>query len=344
MMDIEDSAGAPITQNQCAVLGKPIRHSLSPILHQAAYRSLGLADTWSYSRYEIDEEHLGAFLSGLDPSWRGLSLTMPLKRTIQPYGIPSNMWARRLAVANTVVFDWNQPGVPGPARQQGLPMMRLYNTDVDGIDLAIRHAWIAAGKRQSHERGLHALVIGNGNTAMSAIAALSQLSVPGGATVRDVTVAARHPERNGDIVALAGHQHAGRLSGIGIDVNIIALDHVLQAIGTIADRDIVISTLPSRAADPVANALDEAGVPVHGTLLDVAYDPRPSALNRAWSRAGGLSIGGEDMLLYQAIGQVCLMTGRGADHWSGGLPAGAQEVDATLEDAMREALLEALNG
>lgn len=342
MMDIEDSAGAPITGNQCAVLGKPIRHSLSPTLHQAAYRALGLAGTWSYHRYEIDENHLGPFLSGLDSSWRGLSLTMPLKRTIQPYGLLSNMWARRLAVANTVVFDWDEPGIPGPAREHGLPLMRLYNTDVDGIDLAIRHAWQTAGADMRPQRhGMHALVIGNGNTAMSAIAALSQLTSPGGAVVRRITVAARHPEHNADIVALAEHRDNGRLSGIGIDVDIIVLDRVPE---TIADCDIVISTIPSRAADPIADALGEAGAMVHGTLLDVAYDPRPSALNRAWSQAGGLSIGGEDMLLYQAIGQVCLMTGRGAERWNGDQPAAMAEVDAPLEDAMREALLEALNG
>ncbi|MGN0109991.1 MAG: shikimate dehydrogenase family protein, partial [Bifidobacterium sp.] len=331
MMDIEDSAGAPITGNQCAVLGKPIRHSLSPTLHQAAYRALGLADTWSYHRYEIDEDHLGLFLSGLDSSWRGLSLTMPLKRTIQPYGIPSNMWARRLAVANTVVFDWDEPGIPGPARDHGLPLMRLYNTDVDGIDLAIRHAWQTAGTDMQYKgRDMRALVIGNGNTAMSAIAALSQLSSPEGAPVRHITVAARHPEHNADIVALAEHRDSGRLSDIGIDVDIIALDRVLEII---ADCDIVISTLPSRAADPIADAMDEAGATAHGTLLDVAYDPRPSALHRAWSQAGGLSVGGEDMLLYQAIGQVCLMTGRGAERWNGDQPAVVEEVDAPLEDA-----------
>lgn len=70
--------------HRCAVLGKPIAHSLSPVLHNAAYRALGL-DSWSYGRHEIGETELEDFLESLDSSWAGLSLTMPLKKTIQPY-------------------------------------------------------------------------------------------------------------------------------------------------------------------------------------------------------------------------------------------------------------------
>ena len=83
-----------VIAHRCAVLGKPIAHSLSPVLHNAAYKALGL-DDWAYERHEVGESDLDGFLRGLDPTWRGLSLTMPLKKTIQPYGTPSNMWAQR---------------------------------------------------------------------------------------------------------------------------------------------------------------------------------------------------------------------------------------------------------
>lgn len=67
----------PIDENRrCAVLGKPIGHSLSPVLHQAAYRVLDLRG-WRYDRIEMDEDGLPAFLSALDDGWAGLSLTMP---------------------------------------------------------------------------------------------------------------------------------------------------------------------------------------------------------------------------------------------------------------------------
>ena len=67
---------------RCAVLGSPIAHSLSPVLHRAAYAELGL--DWTYDAVEVDEAGLPGFVAGLDASWRGLSLTMPLKRTVLP--------------------------------------------------------------------------------------------------------------------------------------------------------------------------------------------------------------------------------------------------------------------
>ena len=72
-----------MANHRCAVLGKPVAHSLSPVLHNAAYRSLKL-DDWLYDKHEVGEDDLDAFLKGLDSTWAGLSLTMPLKKTIQP--------------------------------------------------------------------------------------------------------------------------------------------------------------------------------------------------------------------------------------------------------------------
>ena len=140
-----------VIAHRCAVLGKPIAHSLSPVLHNAAYKALGL-DDWAYERHEVGESDLDGFLKGLDPTWRGLSLTMPLKKTIQPYGTPSNMWAQRLKVANTAIFDWPaEPGITPGATPDGasatgsLPAIRLYNTDVMGIVLAFDHELKASG-------------------------------------------------------------------------------------------------------------------------------------------------------------------------------------------------------
>ena len=123
--------------HRCAVLGKPIAHSLSPVLHNAAYQALGL-DDWSYDKHEVGEPDLEGFLESLDPTWAGLSLTMPLKKTIQPYGTPCNMWAKELMVANTAVFDWNETCVNG---NPDLPAIKLYNTDVPGIELAFEHSY-----------------------------------------------------------------------------------------------------------------------------------------------------------------------------------------------------------
>ena len=71
----------PGVTTRCAVLGDPVEHSLSPVLHRAAYDALGLPD-WSYDAVRVPGGTLAGFLDGLDESWRGLSLTMPLKREL----------------------------------------------------------------------------------------------------------------------------------------------------------------------------------------------------------------------------------------------------------------------
>src|SRR5277367_1874471 len=103
---------------KAAVLGKPIAHSLSPALHRAAYRALGF-DDWTYDLVECDEEGLQANVDGRGPEWAGLSLTMPLKRTVLPLLDHTDQLAVVAGGANTVVFR--------PDGRYG------YNTDVQGI-------------------------------------------------------------------------------------------------------------------------------------------------------------------------------------------------------------------
>ena len=322
--------------HRCAVLGKPIEHSLSPVLHNAAYRALGL-DDWFYDRHEVGEEDLDGFLRGLDPSWAGLSLTMPLKKTIQPYGTPSNLWARELKVANTAVFDWGN--ARGAIADGAKPRIRLYNTDVVGIQLAFDHATRAAGIHVEGNRDGRALVIGNGNTASSAVAACTMMPEVG-----HITVAARHPDRNPSLAPLAE-----RFLRRGDALDIIALDDTDALLRAFAASTVVVSTIPGHAADPLANLLESASADVRpeegARLLDVVYDPRPSALMTAWRGRGGLAIGGEEMLLYQALIQVLLMTGV----WDGDPPSDADSRlqnmtvdDDHVEIAMRKALQEVL--
>ena len=185
-----------MANHRCAVLGKPIAHSLSPVLHNAAYRSLNLND-WLYDKHEVGEDDLDAFLKGLDSTWAGLSLTMPLKRTIQPYGTPENLWAKELRVANTAVFDWNDI-TDDPAWPHGKPAIKLYNTDVIGIQLAFDHINRELGNHHAGDRAGTALIIGNGNTATSALAACCMMPEIG-----HITVAARHPGKNAGLKPVA---------------------------------------------------------------------------------------------------------------------------------------------
>lgn len=134
-----------------AVLGSPIEHSKSPVIHSAAYRELGL--DWDYARYRIEAHELKDFLRLRDTSWRGLSLTMPLKEVGYELSIPSCPVASETRVVNTLLHT--DEGWEG------------YNTDSFGIQQAIRLNVSAAFDQLS--------VLGSGATARSAIHALGQL-------------------------------------------------------------------------------------------------------------------------------------------------------------------------
>jgi shikimate dehydrogenase len=131
------------------VLGSPIGHSLSPALHRAAYDALGL--DWTYDAIEVTPTDLPAFLAGLDGSWAGLSLTMPLKQAVLPLLASSSDLVGQVAAANTVL----------------LPGRRGENTDVHGIVAALAEAGVTTADR--------AVVLGGGATARSALAALAAL-------------------------------------------------------------------------------------------------------------------------------------------------------------------------
>ncbi|MFF8450507.1 shikimate dehydrogenase [Streptomyces leeuwenhoekii] len=138
---------------RAAVLGSPIAHSLSPVLHRTAYGELGLTG-WTYDRFEVDEAGLPGFLDGLGPEWAGLSLTMPLKRAVIPLLDEISPTAAAVEAVNTVVLT-------GEGRRVG------DNTDIPGMVAALR------------ERGIEqvdsAAVLGAGATASSALAALARI-------------------------------------------------------------------------------------------------------------------------------------------------------------------------
>ncbi|MEV7961111.1 shikimate dehydrogenase [Oerskovia paurometabola] len=267
-----------MTSRRAAVLGHPVAHSLSPVLHSAAYRALGL-DGWEYTAIDVTEEELASFVEGLDESWAGLSLTMPLKQVVLPLLDHVEPLAGVVGAVNTVLF---QPTGSGRTLVGA-------NTDVHGLVAALREGL--------DDRPVgSAVVLGAGATAASTLAALAEL----GCTTPTVLV--RSLGRTGGLQR-AAHR-------MGVAPRFAVLD---PASARLSDIDVVVSTLPSRAADPVADALagqHATGAPApRGVLLDVVYDPRPTALSRAWSQAGGTVVCGERMLLHQAAEQVRLMTG-----------------------------------
>lgn len=256
------------------MLGSPITHSLSPVLHAAAYAELGLA-SWSYTRVECAEDGLAAFVADLGPEWAGLSLTMPLKRVALAVATEVSPEAAAIGAANTLLL------APGRRRAE--------NTDAPGMADALRAAGLGSASTP--------LVLGAGGTAQAALAALAALAGPAPLTAGTVTALVRSPHRAGDL-----RRTAERL---GLPLDVRPLD---EAPARLAAADLVISTLPKGAADPLAHAALRPGA----VVFDVVYDPWPTALATAAVAAGCRVVSGLDLLLHQAGHQVRLMTGRAA--------------------------------
>jgi shikimate dehydrogenase len=198
---------------RAAVLGAPIAHSLSPALHTAAYRALGLTD-WSYEAIECDEAGLPGLLASLGPDWAGLSLTMPLKRVVLPLLDHTDPLATTVAAANTVILK--------DGRRLG------FNTDVGGIVAAIRAAGVSPEG--------NVVVLGAGATACSALAALHETGASG------VTVAVRSRPRAEPLTKVAAQ--------LGLPVQLTGLDAEGLARRR---WDVLISTIPAGAGVAAAS-------------------------------------------------------------------------------------------
>jgi shikimate dehydrogenase len=218
----------PTDARRAAVLGSPIAHSLSPVLHRAAYGALGLSE-WSYDRFEVDEEALPGFLAELGPEWAGLSLTMPLKRAVIPLVDEITDTAASVEAVNTVVFK--QDG-----RRVG------DNTDIPGMVAALR------------ERGIEevesAAVLGAGATASSALAALARVCT--GEVVAYVRSQARAAEM--------------RQWGERLDIEVRTEDwaDAEQALRA----PLVIATTPAGATDALAASVPERPATLFDVLYD----------------------------------------------------------------------------
>ncbi len=159
------SVFAQTESRRAAVLGKPIGHSLSPVIHNAGYAAAGL-DGWLYGAVECVESELAGFVAGLDDRWHGLSLTMPLKEVALTVADRVDPVALALGAANTLV-----PRLGG---------WYATNTDAPGMVDALQSAGV------SRVGGV--AVLGAGGTARAALAAAAGLGAD------QVTVYARRPE------------------------------------------------------------------------------------------------------------------------------------------------------
>jgi shikimate dehydrogenase len=208
---------------RAAVLGRPVSHSLSPLLHRAAYAALGL-DDWTYDALDVGAEDLADLVAGLGEEWRGFSVTMPCKQAAVEVAHLVEPLPRLLRAANTLVRT-----------DEG---WRAENTDVTGVGMALQLSGV--------ERVTHAAILGAGGTAAAAAVALSSLGA------QHVDVVVRDPERAADLVRIF------KVLGVSTAVCTLAdvdLDAPLVVSTVPIDAQPAVLDLPWRAGQTVLDVL-----------------------------------------------------------------------------------------
>jgi shikimate dehydrogenase len=219
------------------------------VLHRAAYVELGI--DWSYEAREVTEETLPEFLDGLDETWRGLSLTMPLKRAVVPLLDGLSERAAQAQAANTVVLE--------PGRRTG------HNTDVPGAAAAIRERVEGPVER--------ALILGGGATAASTLLALADLGC------REVTLLVRDESRAAATVEAAGRHPASPT------VELRRID------SGVPDADLLVSTIPAAAQSAEVTALAQRVRAVFDVVYDPWPTPLARvAMRTATTLVSGLDL------------------------------------------------------
>jgi shikimate dehydrogenase len=214
---------------RAAVLGKPIAHSLSPVIHNAGYAAAGLIG-WSYTRIECAASELPGLVAGLGPEWAGLSVTMPGKEAALTVAAEVSPVAAAVGAANTLVRR---------------PDRSWYadNTDVTGMVEVLTDAGVRPGATVT--------VLGAGGTARAALAAAARLAAA------SVTVVARRADAVDELRPVADALDLALTGAPWSD----ATRH--------AGADVVVSTVPKGVADPLAEAVAwRPGTVVFDALYD----------------------------------------------------------------------------
>ena len=203
------STAIPAGGGKAAVLGSPVEHSLSPVLHGAGYEAAGL-EGWTYERIECDAEQLPGIVGGAGEEYRGFSVTMPGKFAALEFADDVSERAQAIGSANTLVRDGGS--------------WRADNTDCEGIAGALDEL---VGKQTAIG---HALVIGGGGTARPALWSLAERGA------EKATVLNRS-DRSDELLPLLR----------GVEADFIDFNRDLEPLAM--SVDLIISTVPPAALE-----------------------------------------------------------------------------------------------
>lgn len=246
--------------NKVGVIGWPVTHSISPAMHGAAFRVLGL-DDWSYELAPVPPDIVRQSLRILrdEGGFIGVNVTVPLKQAVMPYVLPDER-ARAVGAVNTIDFRANTGT----------------NTDVAGFisDLKAHNVELS---------GADVLVLGAGGAARAAVYGL----VHEGSRV---TVVNRTPQKAQ--VMLADLTLSAGING----VEVLTLDEAAERPFSLIVNSTSVGMWPNVAESPW---IDGVPFPYGVTVYDMVYRPALTAFMRQAQDHAGRAIGGLGMLVRQ---------------------------------------------
>jgi shikimate dehydrogenase len=276
----------------CAIYGSPIRHSASPMMHNAAFAALGL--NWRYLAFEVDPKNLRAAIEGAKAmNFAGLNLTVPHKllalEMLDALDVSAKVWG----AVNTIRFegrtstsDWLPlreftHDAPVEIRTHG------FNTDADGLDRSLRE------DLNIDLRGKKILLLGAGGAGRAAALKLASENV------LELFLVNRTFSKVLPIVEEIKKHFPSVYVGYGYPKT--KIDLVINA-----------TSLGLKAED--ASPLDEKQFPLKQTcaVYDMIYRPAGTALLAAAKSAGCKTANGLGMLLHQGAKAFEIWTGKPA--------------------------------
>ena len=261
------------------LLGNPVRHSLSPAMHNAALQALQL--NWSYLALPCTSQNLQEVLQGLRAvNCRGLNVTIPHKQDVATLCQELSPLAKRLGAVNTLI----------PIDSGG---WRGTNTDVEGF--------LTPLGEESSWNNRHGVILGCGGSARAVAAGLQRLGLA------SITVIGRRPEVLDGFIADLHHN----------DAPLTPCLHSSPILASLIEQaDLVVNTTPvgmAQHGDAQAFPLGEAvwsHLQESAVLYDLVYTPRPTAWLRWGQSRGQQCIDGLDMLVQQGAASLRLWSDR----------------------------------
>ncbi|MBM4448066.1 MAG: shikimate dehydrogenase [Chloroflexi bacterium] len=247
----------------CGIIGDPIEHTMSPAMHNAAFKALGL--DYAYLAFRVRKEALKNAIAGLKAlGIAGLNVTIPHKVDIMPLLDKLDPLAEKMGAVNTVV---NEDGI-----------LTGYNTDAPGFLQALKSSGIEPKDKKI-------VVIGAGGAAKGITFVLAEAGA-------GLVILNRTPSRAEELAAQMARFYkqglkAMALSEANLEKALAGADVLVNTTSAGMVPDVDLTLVPAR--------LLRADIAV----FDIVYNPRETRLLREAKAAGARTIGGLDMLVWQ---------------------------------------------